>query len=138
MIKSALKFSNWLGVSLVAVLAASPAMASDVYVIAHPSVSLTQMELRDVYLGKKQFAGSLKLAPVDNSAVQGEFLAKAIKIDAIKYASLWTKLGFRGGLASPVVMTGDAEVSRFVKNTVGAVGYISSPPPQGVTQLFKY
>ena len=42
-------------------------------------------------------AGSLKLIPVDNSVVQGEFLARAIKMEASKYASLWTKKGFRGG-----------------------------------------
>lgn len=127
-----------LGWGLIGVVAAVPATAGDVYVIAHPSVSLSTAELRDVYLGEKQFAGSLKLVPVDNSVVQGDFLEKAIRMDASKYASLWTKKGFRGGLAAPVIKTGDAEVISLVKATPGAIGYVSSPPPSGVSQLFKY
>ena len=127
-----------LGWGLIGVVAAVPATAGDVYVIAHPSVSLSTAELRDVYLGEKQFAGSLKLVPVDNSVVQGDFLEKAIRMDASKYASLWTKKGFRGGLAAPLIKASDAEVISQVKSTRGAVGYISSPPPPGVSQLFKY
>ena len=127
-----------LGFGLMGVVATIPASAGDVYVIAHPSVALSAAELRDMYLGEKQFAGSLKLVPVDNSVVQGDFLAKAIKMDASKYASLWTKKGFRGGLAAPLIKTGDAEVISLVKSTPGAVGYVSSPPPSGVSQLFKY
>ena len=91
-----------------------------------------------MYLGEKQFAGSLKLVPIDNSVVQGDFLAKAINMDASKYASLWTKKGFRGGLAAPLIKTGDAEVISLVKSTPGAVGYVSSPPPPGVSELLKY
>lgn len=127
-----------LSLGLMGTVAAAPALAGDVYVIANPSVSLTSMELRDVYLGEKQFVGSIKLVPVDNSVVQGEFLVKVLHMEASKYASLWTKKGFRGGLASPATKSGDAEVINFVKNTTGAVGYISTPPPLGVSQLFKY
>ena len=127
-----------LGLGLMGVVATVPATAGDVYVIAHQSVLLSQEEVKDVYLGEKQFAGSLKLVPIDNSAVQGDFLAKAIKIDGSKYAALWTKKGFRGGLAAPLIKTDDAEVINLVKSTRGAVGYISSPPPRGVSELFKY
>lgn len=127
-----------LGLGLMAVAAAVPASAGDVYVIAHPSVALSASELRDMYLGEKQFAGSLKLVPVDNSIAQGDFLAKAIKMEASKYASLWTKKGFRGGLAAPATKSGDAEVISYVKATPGAVGYVSLPPGPGVVQLFKY
>ena len=128
----------FLGLGLIGLVANVPAKAAEVYVIAHPSVKLTLSEIRDVYLGEKQFAGSLKLAPVDNVAVQADFLAKAINMDPSKYAALWIKKGFRGGLAAPPVKSGDAEVISYVKNTVGAVGYISTPPSSGVQQLFKY
>ncbi len=127
-----------LGLGLMGIVANVPAMAGDVYVIAHPSVNLTLTELRDVYLGEKQFAGSIKLTPVDNVAVQSDFLTKAIHMDASKYASMWIKKGFRGGLTAPPTKTGDAEVISFVKNTPGAVGYLSAPPPQGIKQLHKY
>ena len=128
----------FLGLGLVGLVANVPAKAADVYVIAHPSVKIASSEIRDVYLGEKQFSGSLKLAPVDNVSVQADFLAKAIEMDPSKYASLWIKKGFRGGLAAPPVKSGDAEVISYVKNTVGAIGYISTPPSSGVQQLFKY
>ena len=127
-----------MGMGLMALAAAVPATAGDVYIIAHPSVKLTLSEIRDTYLGEKQFVGSIKLAPVDNISIQGDFLAKAINIDPSKYASLWIKKGFRGGLASPPIKSGDAEVISHVQNTVGAIGYISTPPTSGVQQLFKY
>ena len=126
-----------LGWGLLGIIAAVPAIAGDVYVIAHPSVTLTGAELKDAYLGEKQFIGSVKLVPVDNAAVQSDFLAKTLNMDAGKYASLWIKKGFRGGLASPPVKSGDAEVINFVKATPGAVGYVSAPV-QGVMLLHKY
>ena len=129
--------SAWLGLGLIAVVVSAPVIAGDVYVIAHPSVTLSSTELRDMYLGEKQFAGSIKLVPVDNSAVQSDFLAKVLRIEASKYASLWTKKGFRGGLAAPIIKSSDAEVISFVKNTKGAIGYTSTPAA-GVNQLSKH
>ena len=125
------------GLGLITAMLSTPVSAGDVYVIAHPSVTLSSTELRDMYLGEKQFAGSIKLVPVDNSAVQSDFLAKVLRIEASKYASLWTKKGFRGGLAAPIIKSSDAEVISFVKNTKGAIGYTSTPAA-GVNQLSKH
>ena len=126
-----------LGLGLLGGIAAASAIAGDIYVIAHPSVTLTRAELKDVYLGDKQFAGTLKLVPVDNHAVQADFMEKVISMKARAYASLWTKKGFRGGLSAPAVKSGDDEVISFVKNTPGAIGYVSAPA-QGVKDLYQY
>ena len=48
-----------LGVSLIGVAGAAPAVAGDVYVITHPGVALTAAELKDVYLGEKQLVGPI-------------------------------------------------------------------------------
>jgi hypothetical protein len=116
---------------------AANSLARDVLVIAHPSVALSADEVRDVFTGDKQFAGSTKLVPVDNAAIQDEFLGKVVKIDAKKYNSLWVKKSFRGGLAIPPVKGGDAEIAAFVKSTPGAVGYVSAPV-DGVKSLGKF
>ena len=116
---------------------AATATAGDIFVIAHSSVDLTKSELRDVYLGEKEFAGSIKLMPTDNAAIQSDFLEKVMSMEARKYGSLWTKKGFRGGLAAPTILHGDAAVTSFVKNTPGAVGY-TEVAPQGVKLLYKY
>lgn len=120
---------------LVAVLAPGGASAGEV--IAHPSVNLSADEIRDVFLGEKQLDGNLKLVPVDNSAIQSEFLSKVLQTDAPKYAARWTKKTFREGLAPPGLKGSDAEVIAFVRSTPGAVGYVSRPWP-GVKVLEKF
>ena len=106
-------------------------------VIAHPSVHLSPDEIRDVFLGEKQFAGAVRLVPVDNSAIQPEFLAKVLQTDERKYAARWTKKSFREGLSAPVTKGSDAEVAAFVRSTPGAVGYVTSAPA-GVKVLEQF
>ena len=111
--------------------------AGDVYVIANDSLALVADEGKDVYLGDKQIAGGTRVVPLDNAAVQKEFLEKVIQLDAGKYGTVWTKKGFRDGLAAPAVKNSDAEVLSAVKRTPGAVGYVSNAPP-GVKIIRKY
>jgi ABC-type phosphate transport system substrate-binding protein len=108
---------------LVASLAQGVACAGEV--IAHSSVNLSGDEIRDVFLGEKQLDGNLKLVPVDNAAIQSEFLSRVLQTDAQKYAARWTKKTFREGLAPPARKGSDAEVLEFVRTTPGAVGYVS-------------
>lgn len=122
--KIALKFASVIALTLLA----QTTQASDLVVIANASVSLSSSEVRDVFLGDKQFAGSTKLIPVDNSAAQENFLSKVLQISNSKYASTWTKKAFRDGLTAPAVKSSDAEVIEFVKRTKGAVGYVSGSP----------
>lgn len=103
------------------------AWAADLYVVAHPGVTLSADEVRDVFVGEKQFAGAVKLVPLDNAALQADFQARALKLDAARYATLWSKKGFRDGLSPPAVRGTDNEVLASVKSTPGAVGYVSKP-----------
>jgi hypothetical protein len=106
-------------------------------VIAHASVALSADEVKEVFQGDKQLAGSLKLVPVDNGAAQADFTAKVLASDVAKYTARWTKKSFREGLAAPAVKGSDAEVIAFVKATPGAVGYVSSAS-SGVKVLQKF
>jgi hypothetical protein len=125
-----------LACSAAVLLAAWPA-AADIYIIANPSIRLTPEEAREVFLGEKQLAGSVKLVPFDNASAQGEFLEKVYRIDVAKYNTLWAKKGFRDGLNPPAMKGTDVEVIATVKATPGAVGYVSAPP-SGVTVIQKY
>lgn len=112
-------------------LGAAPlALANDVHVVAHPSVTLTADEVREVFVGDKQSGPGGKLVPMDNAAAQADFLAKVIKVDANKYASIWAKKGFRDGINPPATRNGDLELIGAIKNTPGAVGYVSKPVPE--------
>ncbi len=108
------------------------ARAADLYVIANAGAAVSASDVRDVFLGEKQFAGSVKLVPVDNAAAQDLFLAKVMKMEATKYASSWTKKSFRDGVSAPPVKGSDAETIEFVRQTPGAIGYVKSAPKDGV------
>ena len=48
--------------------AGTAAPAADLYVFCNAHLSLSAADVRDMFLGEKQFAGTLKLVPIDNSA----------------------------------------------------------------------
>jgi len=113
--------------------AAPPASAGDVlYVICHPSVNVSQDELRDVFLGEKQFAGNVRLTPADNRAAQSVFLERVLKMAPAKYSTSWTKKSFRDGVNPPPVKGSDAETIEFVRHQVGACSYVKTSPGSGV------
>ena len=123
---------------LLLLAAAGLAGAGDLYVVCNAGVALQATEVRDVFLGEKGFAGTVRLVPADNSASQAAFLEKVMKLDAAKYNGLWTKKSFRDGATPPTVKGGDAEALTFVKQTPGACSYLSSAPGGGVTVIGKF
>lgn len=120
-------------VAAVAGLLAGGAAHAELYVIAHPSAQVTPGEIRDIFVGNKQFSGGTKLVPIDNGPVQDVFLATALKMEASRYNTIWTKKSFREGMIPPTVKSGDIDVLEFVRKTPGAIGYVSVPPPTSVT-----
>lgn len=109
-------------------LVSQSANAGGIVIISHPGTTISAAEVKDVFLGEKQFAGSIKLVVVDNASAQNSFLSKFMRMDAAKYNGIWTKKSFRDGLTAPAVKSGDAEVIEYIKRTLGAIGYVSSTP----------
>jgi hypothetical protein len=116
----------------------APAQAGDLYIACSAGVTLTLADVRDVFLGEKQFAGPVKLQPVDNNAEQAEFLAKVLKMDWTKYTTTWSKKSFRDGATPPSTKSGDAEIIEYLKHTPGGCGYLGSAPPAGLTLVGKF
>ena len=121
-------FFRYFSAVLLALLLPQLANAADVVVISHPGTTISAGDVKDVFLGEKQFAGGTKLIPVDNASLQDNFLSKFLDMARSKYSSAWTKKSFRDGLTPPAMKSGDAEVIDYVKRTPGAVGYVSSAP----------
>ncbi|MBI5429202.1 MAG: phosphate ABC transporter substrate-binding protein, partial [Nitrosomonadales bacterium] len=86
---------KYFSVTVLAVCASHYAIAGDVVVIANPGTTISAAEIKDVFLGEKQFAGSTKLIVIDNKSLQQDFLAKFMKMDTPKYNGIWTKKSFR-------------------------------------------
>ena len=118
---------RWLAVVALAGACAA-AQAADVFVVANASLELTPEEVKEIFLGEVQFAGAMKLLPVDNASAKAEFLARVLKMSSSKYQGAWTKKAFRDGLNAPPLKASDAEVLGFVKSNPGAIGYVSTPP----------
>ena len=98
------------------------------YVVVNGDVTLTPREVRDLYVGEKQFSNGLRLLPVDNLGTQGSFVSRALAMNLRRYETLWIKKSFRDALNPPLVKATDAEVLAFVELTRGAVGYVSTLP----------
>jgi hypothetical protein len=114
------------------------AVASEVYVVCNAGISLQATDIRDVFVGDKSFAGTARLAPADNSAAQAAFLEKVMKLDARKYATLWTKKSFRDGANPPPVRATDAEAIAYVRATPGGCSYVLRAPAAGVIVIAKF
>lgn len=108
------------------------------YVICHPSVSITPNDLRDVFLGEKQFAGSVRLLPADNAAAREIFLEKVLRMDIAKYLTAWTKKSFRDGVNPPALSNSDAEALEYVRRAPGRCSYITTAPGPGVYVVAAY
>jgi len=114
------------------------AHAADLYVICNPNVSISATDVRDVFLGDKQFAGSVKLTPVDNIAAQAMFLERVLKMGGAKYSIAWTKKSFRDGINPPPLEGSDAETLAYVRRTSGACSYLTVADTNGVVVVSKY
>ena len=114
------------------------AYAGALYLACHAGVSLATADVRDVFLGEKQFLNAIRLVPVDNLAVQPAFLEIVLKMNGTKYSTTWAKKSFRDGINAPAALANDAAVLDFIRRTPGGCGYLAAPPPEGVTVIGKY
>ena len=130
-----LKHTRWL---LLLLTFQAAAQAADLYVICNSGVTLAPADVRDVFMGEKQFAGPVKLLPADNGAIQSMFLSKVLKMEPGKYSVAWTKKSFREGVNPPPVKGSDAEAVEYVKRTPGACSYVATQPPPGVVTVATY
>jgi len=121
-------FRFWFCLALTLLLCPA-ANAGDIVVISNSEIAVSPDEVRDIYTGEKQFSGSTQLVPIDNAALQEDFLSAFMQMDTVKYNRLWTRKLFRDGLAQPAMKPGDAAVSAYIRRTPGAIGYVSTVPP---------
>jgi hypothetical protein len=130
-------FATWT-ISLLLSGIGSATVADDLYVACHEGVLLPAADVRDVFLGEKQFLNTTRLVPVDNVTAQPAFLEKVLKMNGMKYATTWAKKSFRDGINPPAVMANDDAVLEFIRRTPGSCGYLGFEPLSGVTVIEKY
>jgi hypothetical protein len=115
-----------------ALVRASPAPPSDIKVIAHFSTTVSQVstdELRGVFLETKiSLADGSHVEPVllKSGDIHDAFVKRYTGKTAAGLANYYRSLVFTGKGAMPKMFASDAEVVAYVKNTKGAIGYVSA------------
>lgn len=108
------------------------ASADDLIVIGNRSVpvsTLTPKEVQRIYLGKmKVWDNGMKIVFVKlgNDKTSERFLKHFVKKNPSMFNKYWKKQVFTGGGKPPKVFQREKDLVKYVSETKGAVGYISS------------
>jgi ABC-type phosphate transport system substrate-binding protein len=121
------------------ILAAFPASASDVQVIANASVGVSEIssaDLKDVFLGAKSSVGGADVEPVlaKSGAAHEAFLKTVVGKSEQGLANHFKSLVFTGKGSMPKAFASDADIVKYVTSTKGAIGYISGSADSGAAK----
>ena len=130
---------------LVAALAALPAaaLAAEFVLVANPSVAATAVsraEASRMFLRlQSAWPEGGNVRPVDQaktSPVRDSFSREVLGKSVPAVEQYWTQAIFSGRAVPPVEKRTDADVLAYVRETPGAIGYVSaSTPTEGVKRL---
>jgi ABC-type phosphate transport system substrate-binding protein len=124
-------------------LAPGAALCSEYVVVAHPSVraeAVSRGELSRMFLRlSTEWSGGGHVRPVDQakaSPLREAFSRDVLGKTVAALDQFWTQSIFSGRAVPPVEKRGDAEVLAYVRDTPGAVGYVSAAASaEGVKRL---
>jgi ABC-type phosphate transport system substrate-binding protein len=112
--------------------AALPAAAPPIKVIAHSSVTVSHLsseELKEVFLETRtSLADGSAVEPVllKDGEVHAAFVRQYIGKTTTGLANYYRSLVFAGKGSMPKMLKTEAEVVVYVRNTRGAIGYVSA------------
>lgn len=124
-----------------ALLASAPAGADDTYRVVvnpgNPAVTVNRAELARLFMKKiPAWPNGTPVAVVDQprtAAVRASFSKDVHNKDAEAVAAYWATQVYSGRDVPPPIKRSDDEVLEYVRQTPGAVGYVSADAPiQGV------
>lgn len=105
---------------------------AEVIIIANPSVkidAMTKKEAKNIFLGKKvKWSTTLQIevAILQGSGVHKEFTKEIVRKSTAQFKNWWRKLMFTGKGTLPKEFNSEQELMRYVADTEGAIGYIST------------
>jgi len=91
----------------------------------HGITSVTQKELSDLYLGKKNSIQGVKVTPIDNKESFKEFYLKVLKKDPKQLRAYWSREMYKGDRLPPKKMT-TAQIKKVMKSKKKVVAYAFS------------
>lgn len=110
-------------------IAASDAVAEKMAVIVNidsPMTTLSERDVRDIYMGEKKFFSGVKLMPIHyaEGPVKDTFLSLVVRLTPKEYKLHWTKKIFQEGASAPAIERRSPDVIRAVAKEKGAIGYV--------------
>jgi len=134
-----LAFPAFLLAAIVACIMFQPAQAQaeTVYVIANINVadtSLTQTEIQNIYLGKKDKWNDnqkINFTALSGGPCHETFLKQHVGRSDFQFQNYWKKQIFTGQGQPPKSFASDAELIDYVSRTSGAIGYSCTQPDTG-------
>lgn len=116
---------------------ATQAVAADFVVITHPGnsqSSISQQDLKNVYLGKKSRwddGSSVAVFAQKSGDLTDSFISQAVNKTSQQYFIYWRKIVFTGKGTPPMEMGDDSQVKAAVASKPGAIGYINASALDG-------
>ena len=121
--------STMAGVGLALALAASPADAALVVVVAADNdvARLSLVDVKAIFLGiKMRLPNGMAAVPVFQRELYDEFNEAVLRRPSAKVKRYWKRRLFSGVGTQSASVADDAEVKAYVRKTAGAIGYIDS------------
>ena len=123
-------YKDWVIVFLLLFGVAGFAEAREIAVIGNSqngTASLSQRDVKSIFLGDKEFFGSVKVLLVDQAAgsrIRAGFMGKALDSDPETFDKYWLNKQFQDGGTPPKKFGSSAEVIDEVGRNSGAIGYV--------------
>lgn len=130
--------------SVTAIMLLFPNMtaAGDIVIIGNKSIaesSLNKQDLKNIYLGRKTAWSDKKriiFVTLDNKNVSEEFLDEYLNMISAQYANHWLEKVYTGQGTPPRTFASDEEMIRFIADTDGAIGYVTSSDDLNGVKIF--
>lgn len=111
------------------ILASNLAFASDYVVVVGTSTTITTLSsgnLKDIFLKKRSFSGSLRVIPVNllgDEPARREFEESVLQMKREDLKRYWVSNHFQG-ISPPATQASLQSVKKFVSSVSGAIGYL--------------
>ena len=103
--------------------------------------SLSQKQIKDLFLKKKAFIADTEIIPVNlpsNEKMRAVFEEKALGIERAELSNYWIEQHYQG-VTPPLTQKSQAGIKAFIKSVKGAIGYIEkSQMESGLKVLYEF
>lgn len=103
--------------------------------------SITKSQISGIFLGNStKWSNGMKAIPVDQAKTTKAgkaFLANIVGMTESEYKNLWVEKMLSGEAEPPPLKSSDAEVISYVKENIGAVGYVSAASATNGVKILK-